>query len=221
MKESKKNLKEQKIILSAEKIFKHVGFSNAKMEDIASEAGITKVTLYSYFQSKENLQLAVTHKALTLLILKYQETIDENRSKPGIEGTIAIMKIFIEFCEANYLYSEALLSYFALIRSTYHGDNKDKLSGAIKESIYFKKLQEIQNLPFKLTVREINRGRADGSVKTDVDPMLVTIAAWSSSIGYVKLISASGDVVKPLFNVDLLLLKKIQIKNAQDHLKPD
>lgn len=221
MKKSKRVVKEKKIILAAEKIFEQVGFSNAKMEDIATEAGITKVTLYSYFQSKENLQLAVTHTALTLLILKYQETIEENRNRPGIEGSLALSRLFIEFCEDNYLYSEALLSYFALIRSTAHGENKNKLSEAIKESIYFKKLQEIQNLPFKLTVREINRGRSDGSIKTDVDPMLVTIAGWSSSIGYVKLSAASGDAVKPLFNVDLKLLKKIQQKNALDFLKPD
>ncbi len=35
------------------------------MEDIALDAGITKVTLYSYFKSKDNLIMAVTYKALT------------------------------------------------------------------------------------------------------------------------------------------------------------
>ena len=66
----------------------------------------------------------------------------------------------------------------------------------------------------------MNRGRTDGSVKTDVDPMLATIAGWSSSIGYVKLIAASGGAVEPLFNVNLQLLKKLLIKNATDYLKP-
>ena len=45
MKNSKKSLKEAKIIEAAERVFNAVGFKNAKMEDIASEAGITKVTL--------------------------------------------------------------------------------------------------------------------------------------------------------------------------------
>lgn len=219
MKADKRSLKEQNIITAAEAVFGQVGFSNAKMEDIAKEAGITKVTLYTYFQSKDNLQLAVTFRAISLLIDRYNETVESNKTGSGLEGSTAMINVFIEFCEENYLYSEALLSYFSMIRSTSHGENKDKASESVTDSNYFKRLQEIQNVPFKLTVKEINRGRADGSIKTDVDPMLVTLAAWSSSIGYVKLIAASGDRVKPLFNVDLQLLKKLLTRNATQLLQ--
>ena len=71
MKDKKKSLKESIIINAAERVFERVGFKNAKMEDITKDAEITKVTLYTYFQSKENLYLAVTFKALQLLIEKY------------------------------------------------------------------------------------------------------------------------------------------------------
>lgn len=219
MKEAKKNIKEQKIIEAAEVIFNKVGFTNAKMEDIASEAGITKVTLYSYFQSKENLQLAVTYKALQLLIDKYYETLRENKAKNGLDSTLAIFELFIAFSEDNFLYSEALLNYFALNRSSSFGEDKAKLTEGIKESVYYRKLQDIQNLPFKLTVQEIERGIQDGSIKNDVDPMLATLSAWSASIGYIKVISASGDRLKPLFNVDLEALKKLQFKTAIDLLR--
>lgn len=220
MKDSKKSIKEQKIIESTEKIFSRVGFVNAKMEDIAAEAGITKVTLYTYFQSKENLQLAVTHKALQLLIDRYYETLAANRDKNGLEGTLAIFKLFIEFSEENFLYSESLLSYFQLIRSTAYGQKTEKLTDALKESIYFRKVQDIQNLPFKLTVQEIQRGQEDGSIKKNLDPMLATLTAWTASIGYIKIISATGDGKKTLFNVDLEELKKLQLKTAIDLLKP-
>ena len=219
MKASKKNQKEQNIISAAEKVFEQVGFTNAKMEDIAKEASITKVTLYSYFQSKENLQLAMTFKALSLLIDRYEETLTKNVHKSGLLSSVDMFNVFVEFCEQNYLYSEALLSYFALIRSTAHGSNKDKITDGISESIYFEKLQQIQNIPFKYIVKEINRGRTDGSIKTGVDPMLVTLAGWTASIGYVKLIAASGDELQPLFNVDLKLLKKIHMHNALFFLK--
>jgi len=176
MKASKKIKKEQDIIVAAEAVFSRVGFTNAKMEDIAKEAGITKVTLYSYFQSKDNLQLAITFKALSTLIKRYEETILKNKKRVGLDSAVDMLNVFVEVCEENYLYSEALMSYFALIRSTAHGSNKDKLTEGISESTYFKRVQEIQNVPFKYIVREINRGRADGSIKTDVDPMLVTLA---------------------------------------------
>lgn len=219
MKASKKNEKEQKIILAAESVFGQVGFTNAKMEDIAKEAGITKVTLYSYFQSKDNLQLAITHKALTMLNSRYEQMISQNKAKNGLDSSIDMLNIFVELCKENYLYSEALMSYFALIRSSAHGSNKEKLTEGIKESTYFRKVQEIQNQPFKYIIKEINRGRADGSIKTDIDPMLVTLAGWTASIGYVKLLSASGDHHQPLFNVDLGLLWKLHMENAMTALK--
>ncbi len=60
MKEDKRISKEEAIISAAEKVFGEVGYKNAKMEEVAAVAGITKVTLYSYFQSKENLYMAIT-----------------------------------------------------------------------------------------------------------------------------------------------------------------
>jgi len=219
MKDTKRNIKEQRIIEATERVFSKVGFVNAKMEDIAADAGITKVTLYSYFKSKENLQLAVTHKALLLLIDKYYSHLSSNKSKSGLDSTIGIFKLFIEFCEQNFLYSEALLNYFALIRSTAQGSNKEKLTEGINESLYFRKIQDIQNLPFKLTVQEIERGKKDGTIRSDIDPMLATLAAWSASIGYIKVVAASGKNIKPLFNVDKESLKKLQLKTASDLLK--
>ena len=97
MKESKRSLKENKIIESAEKIFSAVGFKNAKMEDIAMEAGITKVTLYSYFQSKENLYLAITYKALHLLSDRYYQCIEKNKELKGIDSVIALIETYMSF----------------------------------------------------------------------------------------------------------------------------
>lgn len=187
------------------------------MEDIASEAGITKVTLYSYFQSKENLQLAVTHRALELLIDNYYNCLDAHKAETGLVSTIAIFKLFIDFCEKNFLYSEVLLSYFELIRSTGAGNQVEKLTDGLRDSIYFRRLQDMQNLPFKLTIKEINRGMKDGSIRDDIDPMLATLAAWTASIGYIKVVSASGS--KPLFNVDKEALKNLQLKSASELLQ--
>mgnify|MGYP001453133961 CR=1 FL=1 len=216
MKGNKKNLKESQIIDAAEQIFSMVGFKNAKMEDIAAKAGITKVTLYSYFQSKENLYMAVTHRALQLLTERYYSTIDKFKDKPGLESVIAILDGFMSFCEENYLYSEALLDYFALVRSTSAGTDESRLTDAIKDSLYYLKLQDMHNLPFKLTVKEIERGKADGSIITDVDPMLSTLHGWTMVIGYVKVISAAGTNATPLFNVSLKDLKKLNLKVARD-----
>lgn len=217
MKDKKKTLKESAIISAAEEVFGEVGFKNAKMEDIALKAGITKVTLYTYFQSKENLYLAVTYKALQLLIEKYYETIDKSRENTGLESVLAILDGFMTFCEQNYLYSEVLLEYFAVVRSTSDGTNEAKLTEAVKDSIYYVKLQDLQNLPFKLTVKEIERGKKDGSIISTLDPMLTTLHGWTMVIGYAKVMSASGTNATPLFNVSLRDLKALNL-NLAKHL---
>ncbi len=215
MKDKKKTLKESAIIQAAENVFGEVGFKNAKMDDIAKKAGITKVTLYTYFQSKENLYLAVTYKALQLLIEKYYETIDKYRDKTGMESVLAILDGFMSFCEQNYLYSEVLLDYFAMVRSTADGTNEAKLTEGVKDSIYYVKLQDLQNLPFKLTVKEIERGKKDGSIVSTLDPMLTTLHGWTMVTGYAKVMSASGVNASPLFNVSLKELKLLHLKLAR------
>lgn len=215
MKDNKKIQKEALIISAAEKVFGEVGFKNAKMDDIAQKAGITKVTLYTYFQSKENLYLAVTHRALQLLIDKYYETIDKSKEKSGLESVISIFETFMTFCEQNFLYSEALLEYFAMVRSTSDGTDEARLTEAVKDSIYYVKLQDIQNLPFKLTVKEIERGKRDSSIQSSIDPMLTTLHGWTMVIGYVKVISASGTNATPLFKVSLHDLKTLNLKIAR------
>jgi len=209
--------KENKIIVAAEKIFDAVGFGNAKMEEIAAEAGITKVTLYSYFQSKENLYMAVTYKAFQLMIEIFYQKIDENRNRPGLDSVLAIIEGFINFCENNFLYSEAILNYFSLIRSSAGGMNKEKISLGIQESLYFTKIQDIQNLPLKLTAQEIEKGKKDGSIRPDLDSMLLTLQGWSMIVGYIKLITASGESTV-LLNVDLKEIKNLNLVLAKSAL---
>lgn len=215
MKESKKSIKENNIIEAAERVFNAVGFKNAKMEDIASEASITKVTLYSYFQSKENLYLAITFRALHTLNDRYYACIDRYKNEKGIESVIALIETFMSFCEENFLYSETLLDYFSMVRSTSSGQDKSKLTEATKESIYYLKLQDIQNLPFKLTAKEIERGQKDGSILPQIDPIFSTLQGWSFIIGYTKVLNANGSNESPLFNVNLSDLKRFNLKLAR------
>jgi len=55
---------EQKIILSAEKLFYQKGKAGTSMQDIADDAGINRTLLNYYFRSKDQLFEAVFRKAL-------------------------------------------------------------------------------------------------------------------------------------------------------------
>jgi len=211
MKSEKRQEKENLIIEGAEKVFKAVGFKNAKMEDIALASEMTKVTLYSYFQSKENLYMAITYKAMQSLNLTYDKTIKKHSKENGLETSLALIKSFMDFCEENYLYSEALLDYFSLIRS-----GSSKFTDALKESSFFKRSQGIQNVAFKMVIGEIERGKKDGSIKQGLDSAIATLIAWTSCIGYAKVLSATGGNTAVLLNVNLKELKEVKIQIARN-----
>lgn len=210
MKASKKAKKEERIIRSAEKVFQRLGYKNSKMEDIAEASGITKVTLYSYFQSKENLYMAITYHAMLSLNSFYIDICAKHKKEKGLISTLALIEGFMDFCEQNYLYSEALLDYFSLIRS-----GSSTFTDALKESIYFKKAQNIQNEAFKYVIAEIERGKEDGSISSDLDAAVITLIGWTSGIGYAKVVSASGGTKTNILNVDLAEVKKIKIGLAR------
>ncbi len=215
MRPETKQLKESSIISAAEKVFGQYGFKNARMEEVAKEANITKVTLYAYFKSKENLYMAITYRAIEKLVEKCNECVDKTANQPAIESVLAIMEGFMDFCENNYLYSEVMLDYFSLIRA-----NDDiKYTEAIKESNYFQKVQEIHNYPFKLTANLIKKGIEDKSINQDIDPKIATLYGWTAAVGFVKVSAATGGNTSTVFKVQMSDLKKANLEIQRKMMK--
>lgn len=216
MNSEKKLEKERAIIDAAEKVFNSVGFKNAKMDDIADAASITKVTLYSYFQSKENLYLSITYRALNSMIEDFNSIVENSVGKERIGVVLDILKSFMDFCSQNYLYSEALLDYFVMNRSSDSGKDTSKLTEAVLQSVYYKRVQEKQNLPFKILAKEVAAGQQEGSIKMKIDPMLYTLHAWTSSLGYIKIINSTG--ASTIFNFDFSNLRSMNLQLAKQIL---
>ncbi len=216
MNSQKRQEKESAIIDAAEAVFQAVGFKNAKMDDIAKAAGITKVTLYSYFQSKENLYLSISYRAVNLLTKSFGDIVERNHHKPRLEVVLQIVESFMDFCSQNFLYSEALLDYFEMNRSSDSGKDESKLTEAVIQSNYYKRIQEIQNEPFKILAKEVAKGQNEGSILMKVDSMLYTLHAWTASLGYIKIINSTG--TPTIFNIDLSKLKQMNLKLAEQIL---
>ena len=51
--------RKDQIMNAAEQVFSQKGFSNARMDDIAEETGLSKGTLYLYYKSKDDLIIAI------------------------------------------------------------------------------------------------------------------------------------------------------------------
>ena len=199
----KRTLKEGNIVDAAEKVFAAVGFANSKMEDIAKAAGISKGTVYFYFDTKENLYMAVTYRALDLLNDQLYRTRDAFKNAPGLESVIALAETYLDFCNKYFFYAEVILDYMTLNRSTQLGKDRARMTDALKESMYYRKVQDIQNLPINLISEEITKGVNDGSILNRQRPELLYLTAWGSVIGFVKLNVAAGSGRQTLHHVDI------------------
>jgi AcrR family transcriptional regulator len=83
-----------KILAAAARLFATHRFHEARMEDIAALAEVGKGTLYRYFKDKEELYLALLHRAAEGLLLRLQEAMAAHDSPRAqllrvVEGLLA------------------------------------------------------------------------------------------------------------------------------------
>ncbi len=214
----KRTEKEQKIIDAAEVVFSAVGFTNAKMEEVAKQAGVSKGTVYFYFDTKENLYMAVTYRAIQTLNDFLYRTIDEHKGQPGLEVVIHLAEAYLDFCSKHFLYAEVILDYMTLNRSTKDGKDKAKLTEALRDSMYYRKVHGIQNLSITLITNEIERGVRDGSILNQQKPELLYLIAWAAVTGFVKLNVAAGSHRQTLLGVPIEDWKLYQLEVLRDIL---
>ena len=188
MNRSKRSIKENQIIGAAEKVFSTVGFAGATMESIAKEIGISKGTVYFYFKSKENLYMAVTYRAVQTLLDMYDDSMAVNKHADGKRVVLGILNTYLDFTEKHHYYFELLMNYMTIIRANAELPHKsDRLSEAVRSGLYFRKIQDIHNLPLTIVVKELERGQKDGSIKNQRNPILIYLTAWALVVGYTSL----------------------------------
>ena len=77
--------RKDQIMNAAEEVFSQKGFSDARMEDIAEETGLSKGTLYLYYKSKDDLIIAILDR-----IFQHEFRTFENLDFASMSATDAI-----------------------------------------------------------------------------------------------------------------------------------
>jgi AcrR family transcriptional regulator len=181
--------KERMIIDAAEKVIFQKGFSAAKMEDVALEAGMSKPSLYFYFQSKQEIYLAITFRAFQMLTDIYYQVIRDSSGLSGEERVLKILESYLQFSEQHFQYHEALFDYLSFVRNHALATDEDDKTA---QSIYFQKIRDIHNLPVSIVVKEIDAGKADGSITNPESSETIYLTAWAIVAGYIKLSIYAG-----------------------------
>ena len=77
--------RKDQIMNAAEEVFSQKGFSDARMDDIAEETGLSKGTLYLYYKSKDDLIIAILDR-----IFRREFRVFENLDYTSMSATDAV-----------------------------------------------------------------------------------------------------------------------------------
>jgi TetR/AcrR family transcriptional regulator len=164
LKEQEKERRRNYIIDAAEKLFFSRGYDNVSMDDIASEIGLNKATLYLYFKNKESLFFAVVLRGAKILNAMINERV--KKCGTGMEILDAIGIAYFEFVRIYPDYSRAYL-YFRSERFSI--DEGQDLCDHAKE------IMELRRKEFAITCNAIKSGIDEGTIRPDLDPVEVTV----------------------------------------------
>lgn len=158
------------IIDVAEDFFKSQGFEQTMVDSIATEAGYTKATIYNYFESKDDMYIAVGSRAFTNL----EQILKNTLAQPGVPYELrSLGDAYLEFV---YQHPE----HAALMDS---GQMSIAFSEIVRKETAGKQLTESENelrqhqLEIeKLMTDVISQTMEQSGVQGKVDPFAVVYA---------------------------------------------
>ncbi len=117
LKEKERKARQNLIVKAARKVFGQKTYDKVSMAEIAKTAGIAKSSIYTYFNSQEELYIQIVFKDSQKFIKEFKKKIEPEKKN--------IVKVSINYFLDYYILHEAqwrMITHFAL-----HG-NKDKES---------------------------------------------------------------------------------------------
>jgi len=100
------------IITAAINVFAREGFANSRMEDVASEAGLSKGLLYWYFKSKEEIIIAIADVLFAAEFRKIQTISTEGQS--AYSCLEQVLDIFVEELQGMMKVAPVVYEFYAL-----------------------------------------------------------------------------------------------------------
>jgi len=186
-KEREKLQRKQEIITAAEKIFFSKGFINATMDDIASQAELSKGTIYFYFKNKEELFNVFVHQAISKLYDLFVEYSSKQNS--GILKVKAIGEAYIKFYFDYPNYYQAIMYDESQVTHEFALSNLDDEVTTIKMAT---------NQFFIDTIQE---GINDGSINKNLDPLKTSLILWGETLGVLQLVTLKSALLEKKMNL--------------------
>lgn len=150
-----KSNKRERILNSALKLFARKGFYNAKVSEIASEAGVADGTIYLYFKNKDDLLISLFEDRMDWINRRLVDELDKT------EGIVEQIR--------RYIHLHLTLAQVA-------PDLAEFITVELRQSTKF--VKEYSNPKFteylRILSRLITRGQEEGCLRRDVDARIIS-----------------------------------------------
>lgn len=153
-----------RLLLAAEARFRRFGYKRTTIDDVATEAGTGKGSVYLHFESKQDIYMAVVERSLDRFIDSAETVV----ARPGTAPER--LRGLVELTAEHYGHDE-------LLHSSLFGGT-DLVEGDVARMAAERQRQRIRVvLEDMLTV-----GKSEGTVRADIDP--APVAAVLFEIGW-------------------------------------
>jgi TetR/AcrR family transcriptional regulator len=171
--EKEKLQRRNDILEAAEELFDEKGFESATIAEIARKTELSKGTIYLYFQSKDELLLAVCVKGIAGF---REELEDAARRKRGLENKIKTVYLaYIEFfLEVPHVFRVLHDTFTERLRSNLSQDAINLINWTIVEAVRFGS-------------QFVQQGIDSGLFRADVDPYAFSVVAWQLATSLIDL----------------------------------
>jgi len=168
------NAYREKILKHALDIIQECGFENFSMRKLAERLEVKAVTIYSYYENKDELYLAVLTKGFQLL---YDDCIKAyNSEKEPLERLRAMMSAYLEFGLEKANFYNLMFTWHVPKYRDYVGTPMEKTANyelVESQKVYLFFIQVVRELV------EIVRPTTDDEIRS------YTIYFWSALHGYI------------------------------------
>ena len=188
-KEREKERRREEILDAAQRVFVEKGLTIATVDDIVTAAELSKGTLYLYFESKEDIYLALMLRGLRLLRSTFSEIISRENS---------VVMTLQQLDEAYKDFFRTQKHYYRMMNS-YHQAN---VHGQVSEGMKSEYAAE-SGKNWEQIIDLFNRGVREGKIRDDVNPIDMAIIIWSNTASLLTLIDREGEIWKKERNIDL------------------
>jgi TetR/AcrR family transcriptional regulator len=193
-KQREKAKREEEIVAKAKELFLAKGYENTTVDEIADSLEISKGILYTHFSSKEELFFRVIREGAELMYDRFKAAMDGEEY--GIAKFGAIGLAYMQFWNDHPEYVLLLNQPVTRTINPEPGPEREMT-------------EEIQNKTLQLNVEAIQRGKEDGSIRGDLDPMMTAFIIGFATRGILEGMREQAESVQEMGFTDEGIMKEV------------